>query len=133
MYNRRTDVQTSQNAINNDYYYGRTGNTIKNRVSEYSPQNFKCGLSTIRNKPKNNLWDMLRIIGGRTSRKGQWPWQVVILNKFKVQKLALFFFWINGANWILNLGGNLWRNINLTVLGADGRPLRSKEAVRSVG
>lgn len=89
-YNRRTDVlhsqnAVSQNAINNDYFYGRTGNAIRNRISsEYSPQNFKCGLSTIRNKPRTNLLDMLRIIGGRTSRKGQWPWQVAILNKFKV-------------------------------------------------
>ncbi|RZF47746.1 hypothetical protein LSTR_LSTR006010 [Laodelphax striatellus] len=28
-------------------------------------------------------WNMLRIIGGRPSRKGKWPWQVALLNRFK--------------------------------------------------
>lgn len=39
----------------------------------------------VRDKPKkNSIPNMLRIIGGKTSRRGQWPWQVAILNRFKV-------------------------------------------------
>lgn len=55
------------------------------RAPEYQPQNIKCGFAMVRQKPKNYLWGMLRIIGGKTARKGQWPWQVAILNKFKVK------------------------------------------------
>lgn len=75
--------ETISNAITNDFY-PNSGRNFHNRIAEYLPQNFKCGLPTIRNKPKNYLWGMLRIIGGKTARKGQWPWQVAILNRFKV-------------------------------------------------
>lgn len=57
----------------------------KHMYSEYTPKNIKCGIPAIRNKPKHVL-GMLKIIGGKTSRKGQWPWQVAILNRFKVIK-----------------------------------------------
>ncbi|XP_058060802.1 uncharacterized protein LOC131211351 [Anopheles bellator] len=51
---------------------------------EYLPQPLTCGLPMVRDKPKKNyLYNMLRIIGGKTSRRGQWPWQVAILNRFK--------------------------------------------------
>lgn len=71
------------NSISNDYYsyYGKT-----TKSPESTPQTFSCGFPMVRNKPKNYLWGMLRIIGGKTARKGQWPWQVVILNRFKVNK-----------------------------------------------
>ncbi|KAL1401299.1 hypothetical protein pipiens_006721 [Culex pipiens pipiens] len=50
---------------------------------EYMPQELNCGLPMVRNKPKKYLYNMLRIIGGKTSKRGQWPWQVAILNRFK--------------------------------------------------
>lgn len=50
---------------------------------EYMPQELTCGIPAVRGKPKKYLYNMLRIIGGKTSRKGQWPWQVAILNRFK--------------------------------------------------
>jgi secreted trypsin-like serine protease len=37
--------------------------------------------------PKAMASALTRIIGGRPSKKGQWPWQVAILNRNKV-KLA---------------------------------------------
>lgn len=43
----------------------------------------ECGIPLVRDKKKNNLWKMLKIIGGKSARKGQWPWQVAILNRFK--------------------------------------------------
>ncbi|XP_062541695.1 uncharacterized protein LOC134209702 [Armigeres subalbatus] len=50
---------------------------------EYMPQELTCGIPSVRGKPKKYLYNMLRIIGGKTSRRGQWPWQVAILNRFK--------------------------------------------------
>lgn len=37
-----------------------------------------CGRSLMRNMPSSNL----RIIGGREARRGSWPWQLMILNKY---------------------------------------------------
>ena len=51
-------------------------------VPEYAPQNINCGIPSVRNS-KGRLWNMLRIIGGKTARRGQFPWQVVILNRDK--------------------------------------------------
>lgn len=71
----------NQNAIN--------GNRMtNNRRSgseglETNGLEFDCGIPAIRDKRKNNVYNMLRIIGGKTARKGQWPWQVAILNRFK--------------------------------------------------
>ena len=39
----------------------------------------ECGISEV---PKPSL--SLKIIGGKESTKGNWPWQVVILNRFRV-------------------------------------------------
>ena len=49
---------------------------------DVKPQNFTCGFPSIRNKGKSF---QLKILGGKISRRGQWPWQVVILNRFKVR------------------------------------------------
>lgn len=75
------------NAISDDYPVTTTVATQVAKQSEQLLQNIKCGVPTIRNKPKHYLWGMLRIIGGKTARRGQWPWQVAILNRFKVSDL----------------------------------------------
>lgn len=66
-----------------------TNNAIisSNDIAAADPtiNNYKCGLPTIRNKPagrNQQLWNMVRILGGKTARKGQWPWQVAIMNRF---------------------------------------------------
>ncbi|XP_032598940.1 uncharacterized protein LOC6557425 [Drosophila grimshawi] len=52
------------------------------RGPEYTPLKLQCGL--LRNRPRNNnMYNMLKIIGGKTARKGAWPWQVAIINRFK--------------------------------------------------
>uniref|UniRef100_A0A1B0GM42 Peptidase S1 domain-containing protein n=1 Tax=Phlebotomus papatasi TaxID=29031 RepID=A0A1B0GM42_PHLPP len=48
---------------------------------EFKPQNLKCGIPAIR--PRRDYFRMLKIIGGRSARRGQWPWQVAIFNRFK--------------------------------------------------
>lgn len=68
------------NAINSNLYY----NSRNYKPPAYVPQNLQCGFPNVRNKPKHHVLGMLRIIGGKTARKGQWPWQAAILNRFKV-------------------------------------------------
>lgn len=75
----RSDVQ--DNSIAQESFGSRKGYLLP----EYMPQELTCGLPMVRNKPKKYLYNMLRIIGGRASRRGQWPWQVAILNRFKVR------------------------------------------------
>lgn len=36
--------------------------------------------------------DMVRIIGGRPAPPGKWPWQVVVLNRYKVALVFPFSF-----------------------------------------
>ncbi|XP_055628345.1 uncharacterized protein LOC129769866 [Toxorhynchites rutilus septentrionalis] len=73
----RSDVQ--DNSIAQESFGSRKGYLLP----EYMPQEMTCGLPMVRNKPKKYLYNMLRIIGGKASRRGQWPWQVAILNRFK--------------------------------------------------
>ncbi|XP_058466948.1 hepatocyte growth factor-like protein [Malaya genurostris] len=73
----RSDVQ--DNSISQQSFGSRRGLL----QPEYMPQEMTCGISITRNKPKKYLYNMLRIIGGKASRRGQWPWQVAILNRFK--------------------------------------------------
>lgn len=68
------------NAINGNLLY----NSRNYKPPAYVPQNLQCGFPNVRNKPKHYLWGMLRIIGGKAARRGQWPWQAAILNRFKV-------------------------------------------------
>lgn len=78
------------NAISDNYQVATTTvATHHTKQTEQLPQNVRCGVPTIRNKPKHYLWGMLRIIGGKTARRGQWPWQVAILNRFKVSSIRL--------------------------------------------
>ncbi|XP_063700556.1 uncharacterized protein LOC134830876 [Culicoides brevitarsis] len=51
--------------------------------SDVFSSDFDCGIPVVRDKRKNNVYNMLRIIGGKAARRGQWPWQVAILNRFK--------------------------------------------------
>ncbi|XP_055372000.1 uncharacterized protein LOC129605984 [Condylostylus longicornis] len=77
MASSRKDV-ASQNSVFNDYIISGKGY----RGPEYQPMKLKCGLAPIKNN-RRNMYNMLKIIGGKASRKGEWPWQVVIFNRFK--------------------------------------------------
>lgn len=49
----------------------------------------QCGVATAVSNRRKPASHMLRIIGGRVVRKGSYPWQVAILNRFKVQIVCL--------------------------------------------
>ncbi|XP_017843609.2 uncharacterized protein LOC108600489 isoform X2 [Drosophila busckii] len=51
------------------------------RGPEYSPPKIQCGLT--RSAGQRSMYNMLKIIGGKAARKGEWPWQVAIFNRFK--------------------------------------------------
>lgn len=53
------------------------------RGPEYTPMKLKCGIAPIRSN-RRNMYNMLKIIGGKAARKGEWPWQVAIFNRYKV-------------------------------------------------
>lgn len=89
----RKDV-VSPNAIANDFILSGKGY----RGPEYTPLKLKCGVSSVRNNRRNNVYNMLKIIGGKTARKGQWPWQVVIFNRFKE---AFCGGTLIAPNWVL--------------------------------
>ncbi|XP_030570030.1 uncharacterized protein LOC115769378 [Drosophila novamexicana] len=50
------------------------------RGPEYSPLKLHCGLPRSGHR---SMYNMLKIIGGKAARKGEWPWQVAIFNRFK--------------------------------------------------
>lgn len=69
------------NSVSQDFYNLNKPLRGKKKIApEFRPQNIQCGFPSIRNK-KNDF--ALKIIGGKSSRRGQWPWQVAILNRFK--------------------------------------------------
>lgn len=69
------------NSVSQDFYNVNKPLRGKKKIApEFRPQNIQCGFPSIRNK-KNDF--ALKIIGGKSSRRGQWPWQVAILNRFK--------------------------------------------------
>lgn len=41
------------------------------------------------------MYNMLKIIGGKAARKGEWPWQVAIFNRYKVRYK---FFYLKTVN-----------------------------------
>ena len=108
------------NAINSNLFY----NSRSYKPPAYVPQNFQCGFPYVRNKPKHYLWGMLRIIGGKTARKGQWPWQAAILNRFKVSALFLKKNLPISHTCFYHLTGSfLWWNIGFTAVGSYGSAL----------
>ena len=89
---RRTE-SPSLNSVSQDFdsYLSNgiamTSNKNRWQADNVKPQNFQCGFPSIRNKGKSFS---LKILGGKISRRGQWPWQVVILNRFRVNYLDFF-------------------------------------------
>lgn len=54
------------------------------RGQEYEPLKLKCGIAPALRNNRRNMNSLLKIIGGKASRKGEWPWQVAIFNRYKV-------------------------------------------------
>ncbi|XP_073836559.1 uncharacterized protein [Musca autumnalis] len=78
---RRRDV-SDDGAISNSIVSDFIMNGKGYRGPEYTPMKLKCGIAPIRSN-KRNMYNMLKIIGGKAARKGEWPWQVAIFNRFK--------------------------------------------------
>lgn len=126
---RRTESPLSNSVSQN--FYSNSNKPKVNWQPEFKPQNFQCGFPSIRNKGSDF---MLKILGGKISRRGQWPWQVVILNRFKVSRKA-FFCYRGSEDGLKTLfsGTFLWRYPHLSEFHFDGQPLREKEAVCKAG
>ncbi|CAB0034188.1 unnamed protein product [Trichogramma brassicae] len=67
---------------------------------------WKCGVT----RKSNKLSYFTRIIGGRPTLPGSWPWQVAVLNRYGVRS---FLRW----------------HARVSALGPDGRPLRAQAAL----
>lgn len=50
-----------------------------------TPGTAQCGVAPAIANRKKPMSHMLKIIGGRVVRRGSYPWQVAILNRFKVR------------------------------------------------
>ncbi|XP_017043372.1 uncharacterized protein LOC108089546 [Drosophila ficusphila] len=74
-------MQSEQPEVSmNDLNYIMTGTGYRGK--EYTPLKLQCGI--VRSGTgRRSMSNMLKIIGGRAARKGEWPWQVAILNRFK--------------------------------------------------
>ncbi|XP_017071315.1 uncharacterized protein LOC108107983 [Drosophila eugracilis] len=74
-------MQSEQPEVSmNDLNYIMTGKGYRGK--EYAPLKLNCGI--VRSGTgRKSMSNMLKIIGGRAARKGEWPWQVAILNRFK--------------------------------------------------
>lgn len=83
----RLDPPTDRTAIssNDVLSAARPTNTLNVHANgSISISNYQCGLPTVRNRPagrNQHLWNMVRIMGGKSARRGQWPWQVAIMNR----------------------------------------------------
>ncbi|XP_065359756.1 uncharacterized protein LOC135953707 [Calliphora vicina] len=82
---RRRDISDDGGTLSNSIG-GTLSDFIMNgkgyRGPEYTPMKLKCGIAPIRSN-KRNMYNMLKIIGGKAARKGEWPWQVAIFNRYK--------------------------------------------------
>lgn len=75
------------NRNKNDISYLRNGKSYKGN------QNSRNSNKESSNSPGNHdMWFLLRIIGGRPARSGKWPWQVLLLNRHKVNLKELFYW-----------------------------------------
>lgn len=75
-----TSITTSSNSNTNDFHMNGKGY----RGQEYEPLKLKCGIAPALRNNRRNMNNLLKIIGGKASRKGEWPWQVAIFNRYKV-------------------------------------------------
>lgn len=89
---RRTESPLS-NAISSNFYGSSL--SANKRKDNSKAQNLQCGFPSIRSK--NNDFT-LKIIGGKVARRGAWPWQVAILNRYKE---AFCGGTLISSNWVL--------------------------------
>lgn len=57
-------------------------NTVDSFAPEKSSNPWKCGIPNIHKSSRLSYFT--RIIGGRPAMQGSWPWQVAVLNRFRV-------------------------------------------------
>lgn len=62
-------------------------NTVESFIPEKSSQAWKCGVAG--SHKNSRLSYFTRIIGGRPAVRGSWPWQVAVLNRFRVSSFMI--------------------------------------------
>lgn len=87
-------VQSPASSVYNQIPLDSGRNTNNNYQERKLPirglQQGQCGLATAVTSKRRPASHMLRILGGRVVRRGSYPWQVAILNRFKVRSIFSF-------------------------------------------
>lgn len=66
-------------------------NTIGNIAVTRDDGIWKCGVVDNYQSKRSRLSYFTRIIGGRPAAPGSWPWQVAVLNRFRVSTVKCLY------------------------------------------
>lgn len=58
-------------------------NTVDTFAAEKNSNSWKCGVTNAHKDSRLSYF--MRIIGGRPTTPGKWPWQVAVLNRYHVR------------------------------------------------
>nr|XP_034183762.1 urokinase-type plasminogen activator isoform X1 [Osmia lignaria] len=76
------EIRRSQEVDNDDIVLElSSSNDVSSSIPEKHPHTWKCGVPSTQRTSRLSYFT--RIIGGRPSIPGSWPWQVAVLNRFR--------------------------------------------------